>query len=1014
MLTGRICCLSGLLALLLAGTAVSAWAQANPPAKGNTPPTVLPLGGMTGSIQRVPGDDYFVCLATYYSGDYAAARRGFIDVSRGGLKSLDGARWVDSICYHTMLGECHYQMGDLVASLEQHNNALAVYLANLNWLLRVDFPAAPDVLTKVAKIPTWGASTRTTVLGRYPDTMRSFQGQTDAQNAAALQKGGVIAQGQLYPVQVMEILRCIAVSLRRRAELVGPTGGYDPLSQTILDAVMRRPAPANHWSQCWIDLQIGLAQLAAAKPAQAASELQKSLLVGGQFEHPMTCLALLELGRIAQASGQWDNALAAYMEATYSAAVYAQYDVLEEAFRGAVTTHLLKGNKTYFAPLDPAIVWADRTSTSLQASLLVLSAENLLAIGEPARGMAQLVKARALLGRHDALAGQVGARYHFELAKANFQAPNLAAGTTALATAMAFQSKGSRRLFQTILADNLYTSGIVSDRAADALFAEVLREPQPNDWSGEPMETLAVMMTPRALPMEHWFEVALKRNEPEKACEIADRLRRQRFFSSLPLGGRMLALRWILGGPAEALGERGNLQRRDILAKYPAFVEWSRQATDLRTELARAPLTTEDTDAFKAISQKYDQLGKISAAQELLLHDMAVQRVPADYAFPPLIAVKDVQARLPEQTLILAYFNGVRGLYGFAITKDKYQTFKIESPNKLRNDLADMLKKLGLRDRTQPLESRDLQDDAWQPFAQRLIAALTNNVKPEAWNQYREVVIVPDGVLWYCPFEMLPIGVDSAPLLTRLRVRYVPTVSLAIPDGRPARPLSRTAVVAGRIYPRDDLKVAAEAAEELEQVLPDVARLPNKLPGPSSLVAKFCDRLIVYHDMDDAERAPYDWSPVQIDQKRPGSNLGSLLSFPWGGPQQVIFPGFHTPAEAGFKKAANGDDVFLTLCGLMATGTQTALLSRWRVGGQSSFDLVREFAQELPHEPASVAWQRSVLLRMQAEVDLSREPRVRLGQVDEPIRAEHPFFWAGYLLSDTGTTPVRPEAQVAK
>jgi len=79
-------------------------------------------------------------------------------------------------------------------------------------------------------------------------------------------------------------------------------------------------------------------------------------------------------------------------------------------------------------------------------------------------------------------------------------------------------------------------------------------------------------------------------------------------------------------------------------------------------------------------------------------------------------------------------------------------------------------------------------------------------------------------------------------------------------------------------------------------------------------------------------------------------------------------------------------------------------LSQWRTGGQTSFDLVREFMQELTHGTASESWQRSVELVMAARVDPDREPRVKLGAKDEPPTAAHPFFWAGYLLVDTGAT----------
>ena len=44
----------------------------------------------------------------------------------------------------------------------------------------------------------------------------------------------------------------------------------------------------------------------------------------------------------------------------------------------------------------------------------------------------------------------------------------------------------------------------------------------------------------------------------------------------------------------------------------------------------------------------------------------------------------------------------------------------------------------------------------------------------------------------------------------------------------------------------------------------------------------------------------------------------------------------------------------------MSTGVRTILISRWRPAGQSSFDLVREFAQEVPHTSAAEAWQRAV------------------------------------------------------
>ena len=110
----------------------------------------------------------------------------------------------------------------------------------------------------------------------------------------------------------------------------------------------------------------------------------------------------------------------------------------------------------------------------------------------------------------------------------------------------------------------------------------------------------------------------------------------------------------------------------------------------------------------------------------------------------------------------------------------------------------------------------------------------------------------------------------------------------------------------------------------------------------------------------------------------------------------------------GGESIAPGDEIFLSLCGLMATGTRTVLLSRWRSGGQSSLDLVREFAQELPHTTPADAWQRAVQVVSNSPLVIESEPRVKklteAGAGDGPaLRASHPFFWAGYMLVDGGS-----------
>ena len=54
---------------------------------------------------------------------------------------------------------------------------------------------------------------------------------------------------------------------------------------------------------------------------------------------------------------------------------------------------------------------------------------------------------------------------------------------------------------------------------------------------------------------------------------------------------------------------------------------------------------------------------------------------------------------------------------------------------------------------------------------------------------------------------------------------------------------------------------------------------------------------------------------------------------------------------------------------------------------------------------AADAWQRSLLLVSKDTLNPAGEPRLRLTSHEEPPQADHPFFWAGYLLADTGSLP---------
>ncbi|MDY0171070.1 MAG: CHAT domain-containing protein, partial [Thermoguttaceae bacterium] len=502
---------------------------------------------------------------------------------------------------------------------------------------------------------------------------------------------------------------------------------------------------------------------------------------------------------------------------------------------------------------------------------------------------------------------------------------------------------------------------------------------------------------------------------------IADRLRRHRYFSTQALGGRLQSLRWVLHGPETALDRQSILLRQDLLVRYPAYEQLARQSEALRAELRAMPLATEDSGGQAQQRKLIESLGACSLQQEVILREIALRREPASLVFPPLRDVKQIQRALPEGHAVLAFLATSRGLYAFLLNRDQYTWWRIASPTRLRTEIVNLLRAVGQHAGNQELDLKQLSDEGWKQTTQNVLDMILEGSKADFSVDFQELIVVPDGLLWYVPFEALQVQVEGRrrPLIARVRVRYVPTVSLVVPWGGGRRQSATTAVVVGKLFPRDGTDVAQAELDKLAAALPGVKPMPTQLWGPSSLYATLFDRLVVFDDLPDTEKRPLAFAPISVDAGKAGSSLSDWLALPFGVPDEILLPGFHTAAERSLKDmnpASAGQEVFLTVCALMSSGARTVLLSRWRTGGRSSYDLVREFAQELPHTSPADAYQRAVFLAAGSRIDLDAEPRVRRAQVEEAPQASHPFFWGAYMLVDAGTeaTDVPPQAEPAE
>ena len=967
--------------------------------------------------RTLPRQTYYQARIAHYMGEYREAVRGFQRSIKSSTR-IGQTRWIDSICSYSMLGETLYRQGNFAGALESHELAIQVHLANRGWMGRLRYPSLQPSQRRFRVPIAWGQ--RPTLMGDLPDSMGSLEGTFDLQTP--FQIGGAVNPAHMRSIDAVEVARCLAVSLRRRAELLGPTAGVSPLSAEIANSFANISPPAGHWVSAWVETLYGLALIGNGRGKEAAAHLAAGV-THGNLDHPLTGIALLEMGRLHLRDGEYELAFPQLLQATLAGARYGQADVIEDGFRFLTDAYLANERKGAYPNAIAAIAFADgERFWRLVASLQIGAAEVSTYAGDTQLARTGLNQARTVMARRELIPTDLGARLNYVDAITHYRDGNTKASANSLKLALAFMQNSSLHGFHLGLVDTLFKAGrkaSFSEREAEILYSILLRAPRDNDWRTKPLETIATTLNRQPGHYERWFELLVKRKELDEAVEVAEQLRRQRFYSALPFGGRMLSLRWLFDGGEAMLGPTGLKRKAELREKYSATAKLSRRARQIQELLREDPLLPEDEEIQAKHRELFAELTKVSSQLETQLNGIALLREPARYVFPAIPTLKAVQSGMREDQAVLKFVTTSKGWHAWFIRKDSDDYWPIRKPATVRKAITEVLKSIGNRGaNTMSLE--DLSDD-WKEPATTLWKTLIGELPENGWEGLDELVVIPDGQLWYLPFEVLQVPTEQLPgdaesdeetqtLSSLVRMRYSPVASLSVRDRRGRIESPRTLLVGGKIYPRDSNDHAREMLGKLKELDPELKVVSGKRkPAPSSrYMGGTIDRLLVWNEIETRLSSPLGWSPAQYDRGQKGSTVADWIRYPWGAPDQIMLPGYQTLAENPLNRKATGREIFLSACSLMATGTRTALLSRWRTGGRTPAVLMREFTTALATDSASEAWRSAVELTRLETLDPSTEPRLKsdgADETEEDLNPVHPFFWSGYLLLDTGYEP---------
>ncbi len=938
------------------------------------------LGGVT-PTGRYPSDQYYRALEVYRSGDLELAVDQFDAAMRQTRRDIHG-RWVDAIPVLAMQAECYWHLGNIVAVRENVDHVFQIAIRNRGWLSRVDWNSAVSPNVQLAQ--QTGLWPDAASISRFPVADQIMFGSGNIVTPNTLLQGGAIQEPNLRSMDIVEIMRGLAIASYRRRIVLGPLAEQDPLASQLLDATKYPAGLAMPIGKSLIGSMRTVEHFSYHDDLQTIAGASQSTTLNGSV-HPLSPIATLALASALAGSKQPSDAVAVAAQVANSAAALRQPEWVGEAMQlaaGCVASP--EQAESVRQAATTAATALNRNSRLASLHCLVAAADASISAGNVDSAALLLGQAQSLSARRDvrqpridAYGGYVAAR----LAAARGESVGVGVVTDvdkSLSLMTAFSLNRRDRNRPIISMPRIYQFALVQQAAgtmlggksSDQLLQAYSDDPPVDLWRRDAVDALSSVMIDHSQAHIARVNLAASQGYAEEVLKKSDAMLAARFYERLPLGGRIAQVR--------------NLARSDESFLNQEAIDFRKNAGRMMSDLRQAVMAMAEPNPIAA--------QKLEAAA----CSVALSRVHLPRNLPPPLDEKLPVAKLPPRTGLLTFVAAGNNTFATLSGDGKTVMWTIGGSSRLPGEVGRILRGIGVGKQR---GNRLPEDDSWRKDAVALRQHLFPDDSTITADRFDELVIVPDGPLWYLPFELLPIEGEDSPLITDvMRIRYAATPGLALhPVAMP--PSSRKIGVVADLFfaPRDPDRNEA-ITQSILDVCDDPVRLPDDVDTPTGLLGNSIGHLVVAAPRAANPANPLAMSVAPYDGTNAAGTVAGWMRFPAEVPRSVVLAGFRTPVGTG--QMGTGDEIFMTLCGLNAAGVRSVLLSRWAVGGESTATALREFVQELPFAGMLASWQRATMVLRRSELDPATEPLMTKADHEyEGLTGDEPLFWAGYLVS---------------
>jgi len=939
--------------------------------------------------------EYYASIDFYEDAQTSQAFEGF-QQALAQSRQVNGERGIDSIPPLVMMGECLLTQGDIGAALDKFESALAISIQCSGWISLMSNPVPNDRVESKGKDVTWGASnSRNATFLSYSDPWSIALGSTDL---LLERQSGRGVEGKLVPIDATEILRCQAIALRRRLQLMGGLVEHNPVTPLLAQVFVVPNAPQMHEPvRVGLSICSTLARSPTANRSTTAMALKKNLTLSSGHDHALTSIALLSLADMAIDSNEMLSAEEFALEASLSAAKAEQADHVDEALElwSMCSFQNQKEGAAVGKTLQQTAKWANARSR-----LVTIRSQVEVVRQAALRGDAEVVRKQASNATAMLLPKQISlpkmmASVAYSQSRIAFLEGNDSQGLQKLEESLVDLrgttplNTGSRLLYQLNLAHSLVEGKQLTPEIGRRVLGDLLQRDRPGLWRTHVLEQLVFQTTDKSEVWKSYLRTVQLSTDFEEQLLAWDAWAGYRFRRSSLLGGRLFELRRAIHTDITNLSPREAKEIESLRRNLPKLSQNASLMREWIDPFERSPQW--DTRRWnEEESKRWDALIRLSTTQESLLWAASAGPLAIPASFPTRLDLPALRKSMQPNDAVVMFGVLDKTVVGFIVTPQGMQSWQVAEKSGWLNGLNAMLAAIGTGGTVD------------QPNLKKLIVELRSVLLPdEVWNVLKRQerwIIVPDESLWQMPLELFPM--DSArgyvAAISNHAICYSPTLGCIPQLIQPGASAASSPLVLQSAEFWGKAKSSATSLMERTVALVPKAQTVDVTSSqslPPARYTKLASDRVVSLMMN-------PWSDPNafvtgIDRTPGFATMAGWNQLPWGMPREQWFFG----AQCTFDPSTTTGDEWLRLSlSMIGQGTRHIVVTRWHVGGESTCTLLQSLQDGLEGTTFSRAWQRAVANLWIEEFDVSTEPSLQGFQMPaERVSGSLPKFWAGTM-----------------